>query len=343
MSLKARRCHRTFFGSAPQFSHWIRGLGCCVLWLILAGSTIALADNQWPALAGRIGPYGGISTIEEAEKLSADGFTLTLPSSYAPELLATLRAHRIAYIDAYFWELIRQTCLAQNELKKTASQTPDCEISDLEREAIASQARKHLEQIAGDTNVAGFWTLDDYPGSISTTLKMLHDLVAHANSAANLQRPTICGVGGNLDVNKSRDRSFINLALTNISPDACDLVSPYLYAVDRKNNPKVVDWSMRKTLPYLHRALKQKGFNMSSPLLVPILHAFSSASGYVMPRPEDIVAQVKAYSKERPIAFLFFTWQSEDADQGYSNNAVIRDGVQQGAAYLRTRFTIPKN
>jgi len=340
MSLKTRGSHRTFFDSLPRSSHWTRALGCSVLWLILAESTIAaLGENQWPVLAGRIGPYGGIATIQEAEKLSADGFTLTLPSSYAPELLATLRTHRIAYIDAYFWELIRQTCLAQNEI---ASQT-DCEISDREREAIASQARKHLEQIAADTNVAGFWILDDYPGSISPTLKMLHDLVARANSTANLQRPTICGVGGNLDVNKSHDRRYMNRALTNISPDACDLVSPYLYAVDSKNNPKLVDWSMRKAIPYLHHALKQKGFNMSSPLLVPILHAFSTDSGYVMPRPQDIVAQVKAYSKERPIAFLFFTWQSQDADQSYANNPVIRDGVQQGAAYFRTLSTIPKN
>jgi hypothetical protein len=310
---------------------------------------MALGASPWPALAGRIGPYGGIATVQEAEKLSADGFTLTLPSSSAPEVLATLRTHGVTYIDAYLWELIRRRCLAQNEFSKAAN-LRSCQISELEREAIASEARKHLDQVGRDTSVAGFWILDDYPGDISMTIKMLHDLVGQANAATGLDRPTICGVGGTLDTIESgrgkpisRRYPDIDLALTNVSPEACDLVSPYLYASNRENNPNLVEWSMRSAIPYLLRALEQKRFNMSSPLLVPIIHAFSSSTGYVLPRPQDIVAQVKAYSKARPLALLFFTWQSQDADQSYANNPVIREGVRQGAAYFRTRYKIPEN
>jgi hypothetical protein len=304
---------------------------------------MALGASPWPVLTGRIGPYGGIRTVQEAEKLSADDFTLTLPRDSTPELLATLRTHGVTYIDAYLWGLIHRTCVAQDELSKAEHQPLHREISELERKVIASDTGKHLEQVGGGPDVAGFWILDDYPGDVSTTLKIHHDLVAQANAAAGLQRPTICGVGGLLDTKQSSrekpiPRRYLDLALTNVSPGACDLVSPYLYANSPGNNPKRVEWSLRKAIPYLLRAPEQKRFNISSPLLLSIIHAFSSSTGYVMPRPEDILAHVKAYSKVRAdIALLFFTWQSSDADQSYANNAAIRDGVQQGAAYFRAR------
>src|SRR6202011_2814497 len=45
--MRTRGSHRTFFDSVPQSSHWTRALGCSVLWLVLAGSTMALGDDQW--------------------------------------------------------------------------------------------------------------------------------------------------------------------------------------------------------------------------------------------------------------------------------------------------------
>ena len=299
-----------------------------------------LSSDQWVDLAGRIGPYGGIQTVQDAEQLNADGFTLVLPSSYDPKLLAALAHHGIKYIDNYMWQLIYQACRQQNDFRRAQHQVAACELSTEEQEAIASQTRNHLEAISSDHSVAGFWILDDYPGQISPTLKTIHSLVAHANAAAGLHRPTICGAGGILDMkNMSRriSRRYLNLALSNITPEGCDLVSPYLYAASSDNNPDLVDWSMHKTIPYLIRTLKDRQFNVSSPLLLPLLHAFSTSNHYVMPRPQDIVAQTKAYAKVKPVALLFFTWQSADAEQSYSNNAVIREGVRQAAAYFRAQ------
>jgi hypothetical protein len=326
----------TFF--RPLFIAGVWTLVGSCMWV---GST----RNAWPAIAGRVGPYGGIRTVDDANRMTADGLKLTLLSSTAPEILAALREGGAGYIDLFFWEQMYQKCKAQFEGQQATHRPLACNLSIGDRQAVTQAAAAHLHQVELDPGLVAFWILDDYPhGDISLTLKMLHDLVTRSNAASGFTRATICGVGGSLDAKQSPDdwqfvsnRRYTENSLINVSPAACDLVSPYFYGTAPADDPRLIDWSMKDLMPYFLQKLRDKGFNTSTRLLLPVDHAFSykapnASTFYVMPRPDDIAAQMKAYCDAGAFSMLFFTWQSHDADRSYSNNDAIRAGVQKGRA-----------
>lgn len=310
--------------------------------------SIPVPDGAWPEIVGRVGPYGGIYTAADAQQMTNDGLGLTLLSVSAPPVLAALRQGGAKYIDEHLWRIVYNVCLRQFDLQRIAGQPLACVISALDEDAIVKQANTYVTQIGSDPGLVGFWILDDYPrGDIRATLARLRDIVQRNNAATGFRRPTLCGVGGDLDYKQSvadpffiQDRRYSEQAMQNLSPSACDIVSPYFYGVAAQDDPRLIDWSMRSVMPYFRYALQRRGFDPAATTIVPVAHAFAyrgASSYFVTPRPDDIATQMQAYCDAGAASVLFFTWQSADADRSYHNDQSLRDGVRLGrAGCLRT-------
>jgi len=314
-----------------------------------SNSTASSPISSARTILGRVGPYSGINTAEDAQQLNLAGFNLVLPSNFSSTLRAALLSEGLAYIDLELWSLIDEKCIQQAASRKAMHLPPSCNLNPADQQDIVAAAKKHLDEVKTDPGLAGFWILDDYPqGDITEVLKMLHNLVHATGTAIGRNLPTICGLGGSLDLRDSTRESFkpqhkwIDQPAINVTPAGCDYVAPYFYGSRPQPNPDLVDWSMQEVIPYALQVLRARGFNTSG-ILVPLLHAFGSckrprpsgASCYVTPRPQDILAQAKAWTDAGAIAMMFFTWHSQDSDEDYLNTASIRDGVQQAAAYFR--------
>ena len=331
-----------------------RALLIGVIWTLLGSIlTPAVSPSLWPDIAGRVGPYGGIHTTRDAKRMTGDGLKLTLLSSTAPDILATLREGGAKYIDNFFWEQIHQKCKSQYGPQTANHQPLACTLSTDDRTAIVEAAAAHLKQVAADPGLVAFWILDDYPhGDISMTLRALHDVVKQGNATGGFQHATICGIGGSLDSRHSAqdpqfafNRDYTEQSLINIVPEACDLVSPYFYGTALKDDPELIDWSMKDLMPYFLQRLRDRGFDTAAPLLLPVSHAFSyrgpSGTFWVTPRPGDVETQMNAYCDAGAFSILFFTWQSHDADRSYSNDDAIREGVQRGRIECLSRWNQP--
>jgi hypothetical protein len=306
---------------------------------------IGMEPNVWPGLSQRVGPYGGIETLDDARRLTADGLNLNVLSASNAPLLKSLRDGGVSYIDPHLWGFINQVCQAQFARQRAIQQAVHCELSDADQAGIARQASAYLLRVQRDPGLVGFWILDDYPhGTIAPMLAQLHELVRESNAASGFRRPTLCGVGGRLDYKRSvadvafiKDWQYLDNALTNVSTADCDIVSPYFYGVAGADNPRLVDWSMRDLLPYFRQALARKHYDELAQTMLPIAHAFAhhaadSVNYHVQPAPDDIATQMKAYCDGGAFAMMFFTWQSADATRSYSNDASLREGVQAGRA-----------
>jgi hypothetical protein len=316
-------------------SWWVRLGALCAAALVCGGSS---ADEAWPGLAGRVGPYSGLRTADDVKAAAADGFTLTVQSTYDTSVLAVMRDAGINHIDIRIWNFLYAACRAQTDRQRAAGVRPQCALGPDEQQSVLRDAAKHLDEVKGDPNVAGYWILDDYPqGNVGPTLLALHGLIEQANRDTGLRKPTICGVGGSLDhrtAMKPRlaaDRAYIELSLQNILPAACDVVAPYFYGAATENDPTWVDWTMSDLYPWFLQRLHAQGF--SQPTLLPVVQAFMAGKRggttyYVKPRPADMAAQARAYCSGGAIGLLFFSWSAGDVEQFYSNDADLRSGVK---------------
>jgi hypothetical protein len=314
-----------------------------------------LVQPDWPDLAGRSGPYGGISSVDDARQMVARGMTLAVVSGASRDALATMRNGGAKYIEVRLWNLVNEACRRQFDVEAAARQPRACRLAQTDEDRIAAQASTYLRTVEQDSALAGLWILDDFPqGDVTNVLLRLRALVQESNHRSGFHRPTVCGVGGILDFKDSpddasfkQDHAYIDQALRNVFPAACDVISPYFYASGVADDPRLVDWSMHDLLPYFERAILARGYDTSSRVLLPIAHAFAfhaagRATYYITPRPNDLAAQMKAYCDAGARSMLFFTWNSADADRSYSNDASLRDGVQQGLETCLPRWRGPR-
>ena len=311
---------------------------------ICCTASVAQSGN-WSELTDRVGPYGGILTIADAKAAAADGFNLTVQSAYDPAVVAAMGDLGINYIDIQLWEYIHKQCKIQFDREIAAGGTRHCDLSVDDQQAVLRDAKARLDKVKNDPNVAAYWILDDYPwGNVTSTLVALRRLVDEANQETGANKPTICGIGGSLDHRTATnrkilpDRHYIELALQNITPAACDVIAPYFYGAATENDPTWIDWSMADLMPWFIQRLRDQGFN--HPALLPVPQAFyankrGGTTYFVQPRPGDIAAQANTYCGFGAIALLFFTWQASDAEHSYANDADLREGVRQSAVACR--------
>jgi hypothetical protein len=310
-------------------------------------ATCVAQSSHWPELSNRVGPYSGILTIADAKAAAADGFNLTVQSVYDPAVLGPMRDLGINYIDNQLWEFIYTQCKIQFGQETAAGAKRRCDLSAADQQIILRSAKARLDKVKNDPSVAGYWILDDYPwGNLTSTLVALRQLVDQVNKETGANKPVICGIGGSLDhraaVNQQilPDRAYIELALQNITPAACDIVAPYFYGAATENDPTWIDWSMSKLMPWFMQRLSAQGF--AHPALLPVPQAFyrgkrGGTTYFVQPRPQDIAAQASTYCGSGAIALMFFTWQADDAEHSYSNDSNLREGVRQAISACRAQ------
>jgi hypothetical protein len=307
-------------------------------WLFGSGASFAGGD-LWPNLSNRVGPYGGIATVEDVKAAAAAGFNLTVQARVDRTVLAAMRDLGINRIDIQLWGLIYAQCKIEFEREAAAAIERRCNLSSETAQLLLRDAAAYLEQVKNDSGIVAYWILDDYPsGNIASVLAELHGLVTKKNRETGMNKPTICGIGGSLDhrtVSRPKvlpDHGYIELSLQNITPAACDVIAPYFYGAATENNPDWIDWTMGNLMSWFLGKLRDQGF--VQPALLPVVQAFYSGKRggttyYVQPRPEDIAAQAKAYCRSGAIALQFFTWRADDAERSYVNDADIREGVRR--------------
>lgn len=311
---------------------------CLVTMALLAWSVRSVAqDPSWPAIAGRIGPYSGVRTLEDVAAATRDGFNITVQSAYDPAVLKAMTQQGMKYIDIQLWSLLYAQCKRQFDAEAAAGARRSCNLSSQSRTDILHEAEKHIRQVGANADVVAFWILDDYPaGDVSGLLEDLRALVQRSGDETGTRRPVICGVGGSLDHRSERDpairpdRTYIEAALVNLTPSACDIVAPYFYGAAVRDDPRWIDWSMADLMPWFMNKLRDRGFDR--PALLPVVQAFyagkrGGTTYYVQPGARDIEAQARAYCRQGALAMMFFTWQASDAERSYSNDPDIRAGV----------------
>lgn len=308
------------------------------LFALVAATEVSFGQQpNWPDLYQRAGPFSGLRTSEDFQDAARDGFTLTLTTATTPRALEAMRPLHIKFLYSGLWTPIRDHCVTQFEAERREGLAHKCELSPNDERSIIDSVKRRLNAVENEPDIVGYWILGDYPwANISSTLATIHSMVAQANRKTGMRKPTVCGIGGSLDRRTAVDSAFkpnrrdIELSLSNVTPNACDIVAPYFYGVAAADDPTWVDWTMANLLPWFIGRLRQRGFD--HPILLPVLQAFSSKTGsgtyYVKPNSEDIVEQARAYCKLGTIALLFFTWRSPDSNYSYINDSPIRKGVR---------------
>lgn len=310
-------------------------------------------NPQWPNIMHRAGPYD----IHESEIQAAvqAGFPFFV-NGYFPEttaFYADLKKHNLRYIDSSLWGIVADAC--RRRTKNSKESKPACQLTPEDEKSILSEVQKHLEATQNDPLIIGYWILDDYnyAGSVAGVLEKIHALVAEANGAAVIRRPTICGLGAALDYkNKPSDSAFhyshgyFRNAVNNFSPHACDMVALYNYGENKIPDPDAIDWSMSALLPYQTVVLKKHGWDPARRPLIGITQTFSypwkpGKTDFVEPRYQDIVTQTEAYCKAGASAIFFYAWDDSVSDpnkhQVYNTPYMLR-GIQDGISICSQRY-----
>jgi hypothetical protein len=226
-------------------------------------------------------------------------------------------------------------------------------------DSILTQLKNYFKKNADNPNVVGYWILDDYPGAdIRHVLERIHDLVNEQNRSAKIARPTVCGIGGALDLttdSRPADVRYehINRALINFSVNACDVVALYPYAVGpRSTSPNEVDWSKRRLLPYVFKKLRARGWNIGKNPLIGMPQAFYYApmprqtTPHVAPRPTDIAKEFSSFCEAGASAIIFYSWHDSHSEWSEGHNTpAIRKGLVEGLKTCRSIWarTSPRN
>jgi hypothetical protein len=303
------------------------------------------ATHPWPHLYGQAGSYE-VQTAGELEDMAARGMHAVIKVRYQVRdtLADAMRANGMKYVDTTIWRLLYWTVPALCS-SKSQSCTQDPKVEQL----VLDEVAHHLQQVSDDTQIIGFWVLDDYPGSnIRPILEKIHALVVRANRTSAVARPTICGVGVPLYTDQTPDphAAFRDQypttaeALTNVSAAGCDAVAiyAYMYAHTPNVDPARADWSMHAMLPAVLRALKQQGWDPNTHMLIGVPQAFyyarpASAEEFVVfPRKSDVAAQTAAFCQAGAKAVFAFSWDDgiDRARNEPFNTRALGDGFQQG-------------
>ena len=302
--------------------------------------------KPWPALFGQVGPYG-VQSPEEIADMANDGFRLALLpyEGKSSEMAAAIQQNHVKYIDAYLWGRILKTC------KRLTTGEWDCSnISQEQVQTILGEVIQHLALTSQDSSIVGYWILDDWPNAdIHELLERIHDLVRIANQSSVFPRPTICGFGGLLSQKATSDAPFVtntsyfDRAITNFSPNACDVVALYPYA-NEGNDPRLVDWSMSSLLPLEFQLLEARGWNPQKEPLIGVPQTFSyERDGVVyhtLPTEADVAAQSAAYCKAGAIALVPYTWDDGwpwPKTELYNSPDLVR-GLQEGTRECQRNY-----
>jgi hypothetical protein len=228
-----------------------------------------------------------------------------------------------------------------------------CTMSSADQTALYSQIQAHLDTVKNDPDITGFWILDDWYGNLLPELEHIHTLVAAANAKYGVKRPTVCGFSATLDFKDSpADPTFshtahawFDRAITNYSPQACDILSPYAYAALPYPDTTGADWSMANLMPYMVSQFKARGWDPTNSYMVVIPQAYSDSAnqaGWHIPLPTaaEVETQVAAACKGGAVGVMPFDWDyKQDGTLRLYNTPALQQGYAAGIRDCRAYWS----
>lgn len=291
----------------------------------------------WPLLYGQSGTYNfNLSTDSDIAEMAS--YDMHLQIGAVSDRRAVLRANHAMVVDGTMAGWADFLCPnGRNACEDTAAQ----------EQQLFDWVSNYLQSIKDDPDIVAFWILDDYVISAPWVLEKIHALVAQANQTSIVQRATICGFGGTLDIDVNttppvRDWAYYNGEFSNFSPSACDFVTLYPYA---SGYPDVssdrVDWAMSKLLPDMMQGLQNYGWDSSKQPLIGMPQSFSSpvtgnGTMYYRPTAGQLATQVSSYCQAGAVDILTFIWRDDpDSFDTPATDASLKQGLLQGLQSCR--------
>jgi hypothetical protein len=228
-----------------------------------------------------------------------------------------------------------------------------CTMSVADQNTLYSEVQAHLDTVKNNPDITGFWLLDDWYGNLLPELEHIHALVAAANAQYGVKRPTVCGFSATLDFKGSpTDPTFshtahawFDRAITNYSPQACDIVAPYAYAALPYPDTTGADWAMTNLMPYMVAQFKARGWDPATSYMVVITQAYSDSAnqpGWHIPLPTaaEVETQVAAACKGGAVGVMPFDWDyKQDGTLRLYNTPSLQDGYAAGIRDCRAYWT----
>jgi hypothetical protein len=248
--------------------------------------------------------------------------------------------------------------------------TRGCVITAADVKHIHKAISAELRRARGDLHIVGFYIQDDPFGNTRKLEQDIHNWV----SQARLNRPTICGVEGRLDVPTSKSwmrnlPSFVNdvlgnsragipRSLDNYSPRGCDMVALYPFGPQAFNKrdaaalAAATDWQMSRAiwpcgadkctlLKFYKYALSRRGWTPATPL-IGVPQAFglnipiARGKRFIWPEPSarQLAGETAAFCAGGTQSVLAWAWH--DFDRG-STSPYVNPSLRKGlAAGVRT-------
>jgi hypothetical protein len=296
-------------------------------------------DVSW--VTHQVGAFG----IPQRDLARAANSGVTMSFTVPGRRAAGTRAPGII-VDPFPAGLIQQYLPASCQKIRTP-----CPVSGATRKRLLGDVRKHLASLDGDARVRGLYVVDDYPGNIAQILRDIHELVGESNRQQHSRRATVCPFLAPLDsidpVHPDQPATeyhdFLDRALLNYSPEACDIVAAYSYSAIYVPADHV-DWSLRTMLPYIRDSLTRRGWD-------PVRHPFigiPQAFGYDTPKwfapdPDQLRTEIDAFCRGGVTAIAGYAWSDGHAGPNteLGNDATLRRGFANGVAACRQIWQPP--
>lgn len=204
--------------------------------------------------------------------------------------------------------------------------------------------------------LAAYYLVDDNWTNFGAELGSVYAAIRSVDSST----PTMCALWLPL-VRRSASATTVASAITefkaglrNYSPKWCNSVAIYAYA-PTAGTPTIlasdVEWDMRRTMPSVITALRERGWTDAAPLIgIPQSFGYwprTSRAGQPvaptyrpMPSTLDLTAQVRAFCAVGADSILGYAWDDGSGGKIYNlrNSASLRSGIRQGVQECRSRF-----
>lgn len=198
-----------------------------------------------------------------------------------PPLGSALLTNNMKAVDSQLWTLMSKS--------RCFSTTDPCFPT------LMAQMKQHLQEQQNNPLIVGYWLIDDYLGDFSAILPKVTSLIHQVTPG----KPGICGFGATIKLKGAAPDSGISgKAISNFTPQGCDMVAFYLYPPSQQTNTpapasllgqsgfsilenpanvpnqgifvtqpsdikpsSAYDWTMSNVLPSMFDELKARGWN----------------------------------------------------------------------------------
>lgn len=292
-------------------------------------------DCKWADFFGRSGPYS-ISTVnnfQEMKDMRADGHSLAMMTraSSTPNFDSTVDQMGIKIIDRTIYDYLSASCL---QLGMTSTTPCPIDNNTAAQTALIRQVSDYLRkpEISANKTITGFWILDDPPGDIRNTLRLIKNEIKRAPSPA--ERATVCGLAGPAvnrkaaitDPDPPGEFGYFDRSLVNFDPTICDVAVLYSYTWTPSvtvYQPELYDWKMAGWITEAVERIKRRGLELQ-PSWDPttlvwggMIMAFGFKTPpytYLTPRSQDMVDQAVGFCAAGADFLGLYTWHDSKGD-----------------------------